>query len=114
MPGVAVGQLEERYVYRRIRVPIPFTSDRWFLAREVHDAKTGMKDGVFRLRIEGLAGNVRYYQSEWSVKPDPKGARIRIDITSDMGISVPGFLVGLGGKELEISMQRLAKLVGVE
>jgi hypothetical protein len=114
VPSVQVGQLEERYVFRKVHVPIPFTSDRWFLAREVHDAKTGLKDGVFKLRIDGLAGNVRFYQSEWLVQPDPQGARVRLDITSDMGITVPGFLVGLGGKELVTSMNRFAKLAGVE
>ena len=114
VPSVAVGQLEERYVFRKVHVPIPFTSDRWFLAREVHDAKTGLKDGVFKLKIDGLAGNVRFYHSEWLVTPDPQGARVRLDITSDMGITVPGFLVGLGGKELVTSMNRFAKLAGVE
>jgi hypothetical protein len=109
---VDLGAREERFVYRKISVPIPFTSDRWFLARELHDAKSGLASGQFTLEIEGLAGNVRHYQSTWKMKPAPAGgALVRVDITSDMGIPVPGFLVGLGAKELETSMKRLAGMV---
>ena len=109
---VELGAREERFVYRKISVPIPFTSDRWFLAREVHDAKSGLSSDQFSLEIEGLAGNVKHYRSAWTVKPAPAGgALVRVDITSDMGISVPGFLVGLGAKELETSMKRLAGMV---
>jgi hypothetical protein len=108
--SVALGQKGERYVFRKIHVPIPFTSDRWFLAKETHDAQTGQKEGLFRLKIDGVAGNVRFYQSEWTLKPEAQGSSVRIDINSDMGISVPGFLVSLGAKELETSMQRFANM----
>jgi hypothetical protein len=111
VPRVENGAREERFVFRKISVPIPFTSDRWFLAREVHDAQSGLNRQEYTLRIDGLAGNVKFYQSAWTLKPAAGGATVRVDITSDMGIAVPGFLVSLGGKELETSMKRLALMV---
>ncbi len=107
-PAIArIGEKSTRYVLRKMDIPVPFVGDRWVLAKETLDATDASK---FTLKIEGLAGNVRHYDTTWTLTPSSLGTFVEVRVSSDLNFQVPSSLAGLGSSELRGSLRRFSEI----